>query len=311
VIGKYVERLIMSSSFPSKFKIVLQVLLVVSEVGLLWCMWQSSHRSEAVSASEAIVPPNADNRPGQHDRFASSNERSPRLFEAVYREDIATLRRLLESGMPIDASFSEEGLTPLAYAAFHGKLTAARFLLSRGADINAVSLNGYTPLITAIVQEQEAVAILLLEKGADSRICTPEIETTLMLAADHGSIELVRRLVQKVDVNLPNRFGQRTLSFAIHRPVMLKLLLEHGADPNATIHEEYEDSVFLYAVRERALNTARMMLKHGAQVNFEGRYGQRALDIALQNRDKAMIRLLDRHGAVSETDRRANARARP
>ncbi|HET6200815.1 MAG TPA: ankyrin repeat domain-containing protein, partial [Candidatus Acidoferrales bacterium] len=51
-------------------------------------------------------------------------------------------------------SYSADGFTPLALAAFFGQRDAAQWLLANGADVNAVAKNptSYTPLTGAVAR---------------------------------------------------------------------------------------------------------------------------------------------------------------
>jgi ankyrin repeat protein len=120
----------------------------------------------------------------------------------------------------------------------------------------------------------------------------------LVQAALRGNVQSVRRLLRSgVD---PNQSGHTAspLGAALGHPAVVRMLLKAGADPNAAVNTEFEDSIFMEAVRERALPSVKLMLAHGARVNQEGRYGNRALDFAVQNQDWAMIRLLKRYKAL-------------
>ncbi|CAM9979368.1 unnamed protein product, partial [Discosporangium mesarthrocarpum] len=62
------------------------------------------------------------------------------------------------------------GFTPMHHAAAFGNLGKVAFLLSHGADPNALALEGLTPLIVASQRGQRAhirLACLLLDRGAD------------------------------------------------------------------------------------------------------------------------------------------------
>src|SRR5258706_487995 len=83
------------------------------------------------------------------------------------------------------------GGTPLHDAALNGKVTTARILLARGADINAQETeSGTTALYAAASLGRENVVALLLEKGADPNICSKDGASPLhaALASGNGSV---------------------------------------------------------------------------------------------------------------------------
>jgi len=58
------------------------------------------------------------------------------------------------------------GWTPLHFACHRGIKDVVEYLLSAGADLEAVTVNGATPLIRAIETSNPAVVQLLLDNGA-------------------------------------------------------------------------------------------------------------------------------------------------
>jgi len=71
--------------------------------------------------------------------------------------------------------------------------------LQHGANINAVSENGWTPLMLAVLHGSSAIVKLLLEYGADPNITTHSQEnpsrSALVVAVSNGRFELVQVLV--------------------------------------------------------------------------------------------------------------------
>ena len=113
--------------------------------------------------------------------------------------------------------------TPLMYAARQGAVDAARVLAEAGADLNLTDFEGTTALVRAIVNWHYDVAGVLLEKGAD-----PNIADTTGMAA----------LYAVVDMNtLGEIYGRpaRKLSDTLDALDLVKMLLAHGAKPNAVL----------------------------------------------------------------------------
>src|SRR3984885_2879984 len=113
--------------------------------------------------------------------------------------------------------------TPLMYAARQGSLDAARTLLDRGANPNLTDPDSTTALVLAIIHGHYDTAALLAERGAD-----PNIADTAGMAA----------LYAAVDMNtLGEVYGHpaRPTSSKVTGLELIKVLLEHGADPNAVL----------------------------------------------------------------------------
>ena len=93
--------------------------------------------------------------------------------------------------------------------AARGDLAAAKLLLARGADVNAVDHRGYTALVLAAHYDGDAVELvrLLLARGADPHAIA-EGETALSLAARRGETEVTRILRAAVTSSRPSNSRQ-------------------------------------------------------------------------------------------------------
>lgn len=91
------------------------------------------------------------------------------LASAVaYGGDEALVRALVEAGSDLEArQISLNGQTPLMTAAYQGKSALVKYLLSRGAQVNAVKQDGWSVLLIAIDGGSSETVKLLLEAGAD------------------------------------------------------------------------------------------------------------------------------------------------
>jgi hypothetical protein len=88
--------------------------------------------------------------------------------------------------------------TPLAYAAYQGNERVARFLLQRGARVNADARGGgtyvNTPLMMAAIQGHENIVRLLLSAGADADVRVYGGHTATELAAKYQHPALAQLL---------------------------------------------------------------------------------------------------------------------
>ena len=113
--------------------------------------------------------------------------------------------------------------TPLMYAARQGSLETARTLVDAGASLNLTDPDGSTALLLAIINGHYDTAALLAEKGAD-----PNIADAAGMAA----------LYAAVDMNtLGEVYGHpaRPTTSKMTALDLMKVLLEHGANPNARL----------------------------------------------------------------------------
>ena len=81
--------------------------------------------------------------------------------------DISFIEHLIEKGADVNLKNTADGLRSLHYAISCGSDDAARLLIEKGADVNAIADDGTTPLILASKNDSVFIAKLLLEKGAD------------------------------------------------------------------------------------------------------------------------------------------------
>jgi ankyrin repeat protein len=69
---------------------------------------------------------------------------------------------------------------------------------------------------------------------ADVTVRDRRVNTLLIYAAAFGSVDAVRRLVERgADVNAKNSFGATALVYAAANEAKVRLLVAHGADVNA------------------------------------------------------------------------------
>ena len=80
--------------------------------------------------------------------------------------DLEALSRFHRDGGKLNAP-NRFGATPLHYAAFHGHLETARFLIAKGVDIETRDRHGATALHMAAFNGHRLIVLLLLELGSD------------------------------------------------------------------------------------------------------------------------------------------------
>ena len=166
---------------------------------------------------------------------------------------------------------AEGGLTALHFAARQGNLEIVTRLLGSGADINATTGDHTTPLLLAIINGQFDLAAALIDRGANVTLASDNGVTPLYAALNVQwapktlypqpraylqqkltYLDLMRRLIDKgADVNA--RLRRKVWYSEYNFPLLgvdevgatpfwraayasdvdaMKLLVEHGADPN-------------------------------------------------------------------------------
>jgi ankyrin repeat protein len=157
-------------------------------------------------------------------------------------------------------------------------------------------------LIQAVEEDQPAAVARLLDSGIDVNTVDEEGVSPLMLASYHGFKPIVEMLLQRgAKVGAKNNRQETALRLAgsAHADIV-RLLLEHGADPNV---KDFYGKTLLVALCEagadRDAETIRLLLEHGADPNMRGENGTPLLyAINMGPHGSAEIaRLLLDHGA--------------
>jgi len=95
---------------------------------------------------------------------ASANDRS-KIFIAVGKNDVRTVKVLLEKDPGLVNATSKGNMTPLHIAAIKGYIEVGRLLLDAGADVNFRTFNGTTPMSFSTVNNHGKMIDLLYEYG--------------------------------------------------------------------------------------------------------------------------------------------------
>ena len=222
---------------------------------------------------------------------ASGASLGPGLVEAVRADDPAEVTALLDRGANPNAR-EEDGSTALSWAAIRGNAETASRLLEAGADPNLRNALGVSPLSIAIENGASGVAQLLVRQGADPNAARESGETPLMTAARLGQVRLMELLLDHgAEVNARERkFGQTALMWAGGTPAAVRLLIDRGADVQATT-KSWDVRYTIYTPNTFTLG------KTGIPWNTDGTYvskrgGQNALLFSIRKRDLESVRML-------------------
>ena len=227
---------------------------------------------------------------------------------------------LMERGANVEAREAWHGQTALMWAAAQGHAAMITELLAHGAKVNERSSvehwdrqttaeprekwlppGGLTPLLFAAREGQTACIPVLVKSGADVNATTPHGISGIVLALINGHYDTAGALIEAgTNANLADNTGRTALYAAIdfstmpnsNRPApkvlenrlsaldVARLLLDHGADVNA---------------RLTALPPYRAKLDRGNDTMFQA--GTTALLRAAKAADLPAIELLIEHGA--------------
>lgn len=187
--------------------------------------------------------------------------------------------------------------TNIHAAAEAGKLGVVRRLLAADpALLEACSNSRSTPLDETVRRGHTRLATWLLQQGASVR--GAEILQTSVCSQDQP--KLVSALLEAgADAAARDYLGHNALDYAAfhNRTRAMRVLLRHGADPNAS-NECDETALFQTACsRTAAIDAARLLLARGSAVDGHPSGKVRPLCQALKNRHLELARLLAEAGA--------------
>ena len=159
------------------------------------------------------------------------------IYEAVKNNDLAGVQKILDRDPAQIKARDNLGNTPLHTVAIAGSVTIAEFLLSKGADINAVNDQLAAPLHVAIDNRQEGVAILLIEKGADINLQDLAGNTALHRTSYSNNARIAGMLVARgagLETRNKNNYTPLgALTRSTHNFEVAEVLVNGGADVNA------------------------------------------------------------------------------
>jgi len=277
----------------------------------------------------------------------SSDPKEQAKEDAILAKERAVAKRSL-AAFPLEkaakpAARQWGGLTPLQFAVREGSMETAKVLVDSGADVNQRSEFGWTALLVATQNRYYKIGVFLLDHGADPNIANEGGWSPLYLATDNRNIEggdyptrkpdmdhldyIKRLFAAHANPNLRMRSSTETRTIFTHQwlleegatpflraaqsgdIVLLKLLLEHGADPK--INTDYNVTPLMVASGigwvqgvtyewspEQTLETVKMLLNLGADVNVQDTLdGRTALMGAAHKGRNDVVELLVQHGA--------------
>jgi uncharacterized protein len=250
---------------------------------------------------------------------ATAGAETAPLITAARNADVAAVRALVQQKADVNAA-EGDGATALHWASYHDHLEAADLLIRAGAKVNAANDLGATPLWLAAQNGSAAMTRRLLQAGADPNRALLAGETPLMVAARAGSAEVVDLLAAKgADVNAHATRGQTALMWAVAQkhPAVVKVLIDRGADVRARSDAwsqvmavfphgilDYNrpiphghDTALLFAARVGDLDSAKLLVGAGADVNDEDAWGVSATVLAAHSGFADVVAFLLDRGA--------------
>jgi ankyrin repeat protein len=234
------------------------------------------------------------------------------------------------------------GLTPLIFAVRENAMDCVSLLLDSKADVNQTTADGSSPLLVAVLNGRYEMAHYLIDRGANVSLANKKGWTPLYLAVKHRTIETGTmpvppnadqaldfiklilnkgaetntRLAYESEVHSANHvfWLKEEGATAFFRAAyggdveVMKLLLEHGADPNLTTKDHTTPLMGLAGVgftlslvhhrsHQEDMEALNLLLSLGGDINAANDQGLTALMGAAQRGANEEIKVLVDRGA--------------
>jgi uncharacterized protein len=256
------------------------------------------------------------------------------VADATAKGDRSAVRALIQRKADVNAP-QVDGTTALHWAVRGDDLELAEMLIANGANVTAANREGVTALQLASINGSAPMLQKLLKAGADPNTPLDQFQdTALMMAARTGKTDAVRVLLETgAKVNVAESWGGTTplmWAAAERHAEAVKVLIDAGADVNARTKfvaaangrgfegrspkadnpdQKVEDfasgwlTPLMFAAREGDLESARLLIAAGANVNARGGDGKNALGLAIFNGNYELAsHLVDAKSDVNQAD---------
>ena len=225
------------------------------------------------------------------------------LHIACEYEWLDTVELLLSKGADVTALSANENMSPLHLALKNNNDRLVELLMQQPTiDVNQKQLPiGLTPLHLAVQNNNVAMTRLLLAQGAEANVMSNLGVVPLHQAFEKHNREIVDALMAHgADTQVP-KSGVSFLEYALELrwSDLVKLLLDRGGDPNVKTHNDQDHSLLVRAIKYRDLDEVRLLLSHGADPNVINTKTQRSpLQCAVLWRCPAIAVALIQSGAI-------------
>jgi len=226
-----------------------------------------------------------------------------RLTRAIYLGETDRALSLIRPDLPLDHVARDVEHTPLIAAIENGNSAVFEALLAAGASASAPIAFGETPLHIAARRGNEAMVGALLARGADVNavLVRPNHQfggrTPLMQAAIGRSLPVVKLLLEHgADPFAKDANGWTVLSFAEMSGKRIanhlrKLMTQSPQDGDAGLHD---------TARAGLLDHARTLLDRGDAIDGRDDFSRTALHWAAMSGHVEVVRLLLERGAEAD-----------
>ena len=231
------------------------------------------------------------------------------ILDAAEKGDIEGIKRTLKKSidlnifLPIINAQDEKGRSALHLAINTRTVGVATLLLDSGSEVNTSTnekddYEGETPLISASARGFNELVNKLLQKGAIVNAMKKNKEDAASFAASNGHLETLKLLIRK-DPSVADRqgfYGTTPLSWAARNGQleMVKYLIENY-NPRINIQDDNNETPLILAAYENHPKVVEYLLNKGAYASIKGYRGKTALEWAMEENNKEVIKIIKEH----------------
>ncbi len=171
-------------------------------------------------------------------------------------------------------------------------INITEILLQNGADPNLADADGKHPLYFVRYNEMKKISKLLIKYGANIDCLLSNNKEYLLNALKYGNNYLAKLLLEKNNTNINevdeggNTLLHRTSGY-INAQDSMKLLLDHGADPN--IKNINMQTPLHIAANIGNFSSVSILLKYGADANIQDEDGATPLYLCVNRRGDSNV----------------------
>ncbi|CAF1041855.1 unnamed protein product [Rotaria sordida] len=190
----------------------------------------------------------------------------------------------------------DDNITLLHWAAINNRTDIAKYLINRGAKIDALggALNS-TPLYWAVRDGKLEMTVFLLSYEAQTSLVDGEGFSCIHLASIFGHTAIVAYLIAKgEDINLPDKFGITPLMHAAHGVKSrdpTQILVRLGASINYQ-NPNNKYTALHYAISSNNLEAIRVLLDAGAKTSIRNANNEDVVDFAAKSTNNRYLLFL-------------------
>jgi len=263
---------------------------------------------------------------------ADANPRLPSgetpLMEAALRGHLATVSALLRGGADPNLRENNGGQTALMWALSERHSAVVEELVRNKANVNLASKSGSTPLMFAAQGDLKSARVLLAAGARPNDVHSDTKQTALIIASTMGNTDIVAALLDNgADPNIVDDNTFTALHAAVRQSdygadqasrvaavATVKVLLAHGANPNARINQKKQTvravnevafqgaTPLALAAEVNSLDAIKELVKGGADPNIATEQGTTPLMLAVgAGTDVQRMRSVEERSLALET----------